>query len=116
MWAAAITSVIGSAFTSVSFVRTLRPGWADRTRAITIGFIAVSTVVFLAVGRPVTVLVAVGALNGLILPVGLGAMLLAARRPEWLNGYRHPAALVAAGWVVAVAMGAMAVVVVSRAL
>ena len=69
--------------------------------------IGVSTVVFLALGRPVAVLVAVGALNGLILPLGLGAMLVASRRPALLNGARHPAWLTAAGWVVAVAMGVL---------
>lgn len=107
MWAAAVTSVVGSAFTSVSFIRTLRAGWADRTNWLITGFITVSTLVFLAVGRPVAVLVLVGALNGFILPLGLGAMLVASRRPALLNGARHPAWLTAAGWVVAVAMGVL---------
>lgn len=107
MWAAALTSVVGSAYTSVSFIRTLRPSWERHGNPLIIGFIAVSTVIFLSVGRPVAVLIAVGALNGLILPVGLGAMLVASRRPQLLNGYRHPAALTAAGVVVAVVMAAM---------
>jgi Mn2+/Fe2+ NRAMP family transporter len=107
MWAAAITSVVGSAYTSVTFIRTLRPRWEGYTRALIIGFIAVSTVVFLAVGRPVTILILVGALNGLILPVGLGAMLIASRRPALLNGYTHPRALTLAGAVVVVVMAAL---------
>jgi Mn2+/Fe2+ NRAMP family transporter len=107
MWAASITSVIGSAFTSVSFVRTLRPGWERHTSALTVAFIAVSTAVFLLVGRPVTVLILVGALNALVLPLGLGAMLVAARRPALLNGYVHPPALLAAGAVVVLAMAAL---------
>jgi Mn2+/Fe2+ NRAMP family transporter len=107
MWAAAITSVVGSAYTSVSFVRTLRAGWDRHTRAITIGFIVLSTAIFLLVGRPVTILVAVGALNGLILPVGLGAMLFAARRTDLLGAYRHPWWLAAAGWAVTLAMGGL---------
>jgi len=109
MWAAAITSVVGSAYTSVSFVRTLRASWERRSTALIVGFIVVSTAVFLAVGRPVTVLIVVGALNGLILPVGLGAMLLASRRPSLLNGYRHPLTLTAAGAVVAMAMAALGI-------
>jgi Mn2+/Fe2+ NRAMP family transporter len=107
MWAAAVTSVVGSAFTSVSFIRTLRAGWEHRTTGLIVGFIGISTAVFLAVGRPVTILVLVGALNGLILPLGLGAMLLASRRPALLNGARHPAWLAAAGWVVAAAMAVL---------
>jgi Mn2+/Fe2+ NRAMP family transporter len=107
MWAAAITSVVGSAYTSVSFIRTLRPAWDRHGSALIIGFIAVSTVVFLAVGRPVAVLIVVGALNGLILPIGLGAMLVASRRPALLNGYAHPLTLTAAGATVALAMAAL---------
>jgi Mn2+/Fe2+ NRAMP family transporter len=107
MWAAAITSVVGSAFTSVSFVRTLRKSWEGKTSALIIGFIVISTGIFLSVGRPVAVLILVGALNGLILPVSLGAMLVASRRPALLNGYRHPLALTVAGAVVALAMAAL---------
>ncbi len=107
MWAAAITSVVGSAYTSVTFVRTLRAGWERRTTGLIVGFIVVSTAAFLVIGRPVTVLIAVGALNGLILPVSLGAMLVAAHRPGLLNGYVHPPLLTAAGAVVALAMAAL---------
>jgi len=109
MWAAAITSVVGSAYTSVSFIRTLRPSWEHRSPALIIGFIAVSTVIFLAIGRPVAVLIAVGALNGLILPISLGAMLVASRRPALLNGYTHPLLLTAAGAVVALGMAALGI-------
>jgi Mn2+/Fe2+ NRAMP family transporter len=109
MWAAAITSVVGSAYTSVSFIRTLRPAWERHGPALIIGFIALSTVIFLAVGRPVAILIAVGALNGLILPISLGAMLVASRRPALLNGYTHPLALTLAGAVVALGMAALGV-------
>jgi Mn2+/Fe2+ NRAMP family transporter len=114
MWAAAVTSVVGSAYTSVSFVRTLRPAWERRTRPLILGFIAVSTVIFLLVGRPVAVLIAVGALNGLILPFGLGAMLVAANRPALLPGYRHPRWLISAGAIVAIAMAVMGVITIAR--
>jgi len=107
MWAASITSVVGSAFTSVTFVRTLRAGWERYTTPMIVGFIVLSTAIFLSVGRPVAVLIVVGALNGLILPVSLGAMLVASRRPALLNGYRHPVALTAAGAIVVLAMAAM---------
>ena len=107
MWAAAITSVVGSAYTSVSFLRSVSPH-IDRApgRAI-IAFVAISTVIFLVVGRPVTVLVLVGAINGMILPVSLGAMLIAAHRTRIVGDYRHPRWLTAAGVVVALAMAAL---------
>lgn len=107
MWAAAMSSIVGSAYTSVTFIRTLRPTWERHTAALIIGFIAVSTLVFLSVGRPVAVLILVGALNGLILPVALGAMLVASRRQSLLNGYAHPRTLTFAGAVVALAMAAL---------
>lgn len=104
MWAAAITSVVGSAYTSVSFLRGLLPRTEERWSWLVIGFIVVSTAVFVTIGRPVKVLVLVGALNGLILPLSLGTMLVAARRRTVVGDYRHPRALSAIGVLVTVAM------------
>lgn len=109
MWAAGITSVVGSAYTSVTFLDRLtgagQPGQEHRRRTIAlIAFIAVSTVVFLVVGRPVVVLVVVGALNGLILPLGLGAMLFAARREPFRTAAALPSWLLGAALIVTVAM------------
>lgn len=120
MWAAAITSVVGSAYTSVSFVRTLLPP-AQRenvraTSGMIIAFIVVSTVIFLLVGRPVTILIAVGALNAFVLPIGLTAMLLASRRADLMNGYRHPPLLAAAGAAVALLMAALGIYTVATQL
>jgi Mn2+/Fe2+ NRAMP family transporter len=109
MWAAAITSVVGSAFTSVSFLRTLSPAIERNWRWMIVGFIVASTAVFLTVGRPVKTLVLVGALNGLILPVSLGLMLVAAHNARIMGAYRHPRWLTAAGAAVAIAMGALGV-------
>lgn len=109
MWAAAITSVVGSAYTSVSFLRSVNRH-IDRApaRAIIV-FIAISAAVFLVIGRPVTVLVLVGAINGLILPVSLGAMLTAAYQARIVGAYRHPVWLTVAGVIVAVAMAALGI-------
>lgn len=107
MWAAAITSVVGAAYTSVSFLRSVSKAVDRRPAVVIIGFITLSTVAFLLIGQPVQTLVLVGSLNGLILPVSVGAMLLAARRRDIVGDYRHPPALIVAGWVVALAMAAM---------
>ena len=109
MWAAAITSVVGSAYTSISFLRSLSRR-IDRapSRAIIV-FVIASTLIFLLVGRPVTVLVLVGAINGLILPVSLGAMLIAAHNTRIVGDYRHPWWLTAGGVTVALAMAALGV-------
>lgn len=106
MWSAAITSVVGAAYTSVSFLRSLHPALEQHWSRVVVVFIAVSTVSFLWIGRPVKTLVLVGALNGLILPLALGTMLLAAHQTRIVGAYRHPKVLTALGWLVAVMMAA----------
>jgi Mn2+/Fe2+ NRAMP family transporter len=56
----------------------------------------------------VRVLVLAGAVNGWVLPVGLAAVLLAARRPAIVGSYRHPAGLAAAGWLTVLCMAGLA--------
>jgi Mn2+/Fe2+ NRAMP family transporter len=109
MWAAAITSVVGSAYTSVSFLRGLLPRAEEQWTRLVIGFIVLSTIIFVLVGRPVKVLIAVGALNGLILPLSLGTMLVAAQRRSVVGDYRHPLALTLGGAAVALAMAWLSV-------
>lgn len=120
MWSAAITSVVGSAYTSVSFLRTLLVASgrdpAQSTSGMIIGFILVSTAVFLAVGRPVSILIVVGAINAFVLPIGLTAMLLASRRADLMQGYRHPPLLFAAGALVAILMAGLGVYTVATQL
>lgn len=99
LWAAAITSVIGASYTTVTFV-TSRTTTTDRTRTtLVVAFIAVSTVIFLSVGTaPTQLLVFAGAFNGLLLPVGIGVLLWVAwQRTDLLRGYRYPRWLLALG-------------------
>ncbi len=99
LWAAAITSVIGASYTTVTFV-TSRTKTTDRTRTIlVVAFIAVSTVIFLSIGTaPTQLLVFAGAFNGLLLPVGIGVLLWVAwQRKDLLRGYQYPNWLLALG-------------------
>ncbi|MEX2181518.1 MAG: NRAMP family divalent metal transporter [Gemmatimonadaceae bacterium] len=116
MWAAAVTSIVGAAYTSVSFLRGLHGALDRQWTRVVVAFIAVSALAFVLIGRPVRTLILVGALNGLILPLALGTMLIAARRSGIVGDYRHPRWLSAAGIVVAVAMGAAGAVVLWREL
>jgi Mn2+/Fe2+ NRAMP family transporter len=109
MWSAAITSVVGASYTSISFLRSLAPAAERHWPRLVVAFIALSTAIFLAVGRPVTVLIVVGALNGLILPISLGVMLAASRSSRIVGPYRHPWWLVASGVTVVVSMLALGV-------
>src|SRR5688572_2664181 len=71
MWAAAITSVIGAAFTSVSFFKTFNKKIEANSNYVIVAFIIFSTAIFLLIGNPVRVLVWAGTINGFILPIGL---------------------------------------------
>ncbi|BCZ17821.1 membrane protein [Helicobacter sp. NHP19-003] len=97
--AASLTSTIGAAYTSVSFLRNFS-GVRRRENAWVIGFIGVSALIFLGVGKPATLLIAAGALNGLILPLTLALMLIAAKSPRIVGAYKHPLILSLSGWVV----------------
>ncbi|MFL0422648.1 NRAMP family divalent metal transporter [Kocuria rhizophila] len=98
LWAAALTSVIGAAFTSISFVTS--SAGSPRTRnLLTVGFIMVCGVIYLVLGQaPQTLLVFAGAFNGLILPFGFAILLWVGwRRRDLLQGYRYPGWLLVVG-------------------
>jgi len=59
------------------------------------------------IGNPVKILVTVGALNGLILPIALAIILLAATKKKLIKTYKHPLWLSIAGWMVVIAMSWM---------
>lgn len=109
MWAAAITSVVGAAYTSVSFIRTLSPAVEKYHKWVIVGFIAISTFVFVLVGKPVKILVLVGSLNGLILPIALGVMLIAAYKTKIVGDYKHPLWMTIFGVIIVIAMSYMGV-------
>jgi Mn2+/Fe2+ NRAMP family transporter len=107
MWAAAITSVVGAAYTSVSFIKTFQP-WLEKNEKWVISFFIVSsTLAYQFIGNPVKILVTVGALNGLILPIALTIILLAATKKKLVQSYKHPLWLSIAGWIVVVAVSWM---------
>ena len=110
-WAAAITSVIGASYTSVSFITTQQT--SERTRNLwTVGFIVLGTILFLTLGQaPVPLLIFAGAFNGLILPIGFTVILWVAwRRRDLMHGYVYPRWLLIIGaiaWLLTLWLGWM---------
>lgn len=99
---AAITSIIGAAYTSVSFMKTLNKTIEKYDKWFTVAFIAISTVIMAIIGKPATLLVLAGALNGLILPVTLGVCLVASQKKKIMGeDYKHPTWLFILGIIVA---------------
>jgi len=109
LWSAAITSVVGCTYTSLSFLESAWKPLASRRGATVSLFVALSLALFLLLGQPVRLLILAGALNGLILPVTLLVTLLAARRADLLGAYRHPRWLTVLGWAALLAATAAAV-------
>lgn len=103
MWSAAITSVVGSAYTSISFFRSFHPAFEKNEKSMLVGFVLIALFVFITIGKPVKTLVIVGALNGFILPISLGLILLAASNKKIIGEYKHPLFLKIFGLVVVVA-------------
>lgn len=104
LWAASISSVIGAAYTSVSFLTSMSEKIRDNPNKVIMIFIAVSTIIMIFAGSPAKLLVLAGSLNGLILPLTLGAILLASRKKEVVGDYEHPTHLIVLGAIVVVIM------------
>lgn len=103
LWCAAVTSVVGASYTSISFLRTLFKPVEAQSRYWIMGFICISSAIFTTMGNPVKLLIVAGSLNGLILPISLGVMLLAAYRKDIIgNTYKHPVVLSVLGWIMVV--------------
>lgn len=116
MWSAAISSVIGAAYTSVSFIRTFSPKIENNYRWFVIAFIVFSTVVFAFVGQPVKTLILVGTLNGLILPVTLLVMIIAAHKKSIVGDYKHPVWMSIFGIIVVIMTAYMGVLTIMKQL
>jgi len=104
MWSAGITSVIGSAYTSISFIKNFHPAIQRFNQYIIILFICASGAIYLTIGQPIKTLIVVGALNGLILPITLSIMLIAAYKSYIVKDYKQPLWLTLAGAGVVVLM------------
>ncbi|MDU5595115.1 NRAMP family divalent metal transporter [Peptoniphilus rhinitidis] len=98
--AAAFTSVVGAAYTSVSFLKTLFKFVEEHENMVTILFIVISTILFILIGKPQTLLVVVGTLNGFILPITLAVILVASQKKKIVGDYVHSKVLFVLGWIV----------------
>lgn len=90
MWSAAITSIVGAAYTSISFFKGFHQFFVKYERLLLVFFVLIPLAVFLMVGRPVSTLLFVGALNGFILPLALAIILMASSNEMIVGEYKHP--------------------------
>lgn len=100
LWAASITSVIGAAYTSISFITVFKPNITEKGRNhATIVFISLSLLIFVLMGTaPAALLLFAGGFNGLILPIGLSIFIYVGwRRSDLMGGYHYPRWLLVLG-------------------
>lgn len=116
LWSAAISSVIGAAYTSVSFFKTFHPVFQRYERWCISVFIILSTLIFIFIGKPKQLLIFAGAINGIILPIALAIILIAATKKRLMNEYKHPLWMQLAGWVVVAVMSWMGGIAISETL
>ena len=90
LFSAGVSSVVGAAFTSVSFLKTLHPVIMKYEKWFVVGFIAFSTLMMVIVGNAAQLLIIAGAVNGLILPISLTCMLAASFSKKIVGDYGHP--------------------------
>jgi len=114
LWSAAISSVVGASYTSVSFFKTFHPALVKQERLCISVFIILTTIVFVGIGKPKELLLFAGAINGLILPFALSIILFAATKNKIMKGYKHPLWMQLAGWIVVAAMGWMGVLTIQE--
>jgi len=114
LWSAAISSVVGASYTSVSFLKTFHPLFIKNERLIISAFIVLTTLVFVKVGKPTELLLFAGAINGIILPITLAVVLIAATKRRLMNGYQHPLWMQLAGWAVVLVMSWMSYVAIQE--
>lgn len=105
LFSAGVSSVVGAAFTSVSFLKTLHPFIMKNEKWFVVGFIAFSTLMMVIVGNAAQLLIIAGAVNGLILPISLTCMLAASRSKKIVGDYKHPMWLTILGVVVILVSG-----------
>lgn len=107
---AAISSVIGAAYTSVSFIRSFHPLIEKYNRFVVIFFIIVSTLVFYVLGKsPASILIIVGTINGWILPITLLVMIIAAHKKSIVGDYKHPKWMSAFGLLIVALMSYLSI-------
>lgn len=103
MFCAGVTTVVGAAMILCTMIKNYIPFVEKYERQCCIGIIALCTFVDIFLGQPVTLMVAAGAINSLILPFVVIIMLLCSRSKRVMGeNYTHPWFLTVGGLAVAV--------------
>ena len=109
LWCASITSIVGSAYTSISFIKTYSKKIFSFENYFIIAFILLSLSMFIFIGKPVKLLIFAGSINALVLPITLFIILLSVFNKNIFNGYKHSKILTIAGFIMIFFIGWMGI-------
>jgi Mn2+/Fe2+ NRAMP family transporter len=109
LWCASITSIVGSAYTSISFVKTYSKKIFDLENYFIIIFILFSLSMFIFIGKPVKLLIFAGSINALVLPLALFVILLSVFNKKIFHGYKHSKILTILGFIIIFFIGWMGI-------
>lgn len=98
LFCAGITTIIGSSYTSVSFLKTLNPVIEKNEKWFITGFIGLAAILMATIGKATALLVIAGVINGFLLPLTLAITLWSIRDKSIVGeDYHHPKWLVVTG-------------------
>lgn len=110
LFAAAITSVVGCAYTCVSVLKSLHPVVEKHEKVFLLAWIIFPTLIMALVGQPAAMMILVGVFGGMIMPVVLAIILLAGTNKRVMGTeYKHSKVLLVLGWIVVIVMGFSAI-------
>jgi len=109
IWAASITSVIGATYTSIAFLKDFHPVFERKKKFFALIFVLISVTAILVFGKPVNLLLFAGYINGFILPVGLGIVLLSIINKSIFNKFKYPVFLQVLAWMILLVLSGFAI-------
>ena len=110
LWFASVSTILAASYTSISFCKTWHPNLQKNEKWLIIGFIILSTLIFILVGKPKYLLITAGKINAFILPVLLGLVLWAASKKSIVKNYQLSKWLMVAGWSVVIILLSLGIV------
>lgn len=87
---AAITSIAATTYTAGTMIKSYNIALHNHLNIVLVMYIITAWLIYLIVYQPVSLILLSFALNGILIPVILGGVLHATRRPDIVGEYKHP--------------------------
>ncbi len=112
LWLASISTILAASYTSISFCKTWHPSLQKNEKWLIIGFILLSSFIFVLIGKPKFLLILAGKINAFILPILLSVVLGAALKKDLVKNYQHSKWLMLGGWFIVIILFTLGIITV----